>query len=99
MLERLFTIDKPFAMLLGVVGLFESSKRFAMFRDNRFEVMYFDKRVSFLRSYGDTRTAYNPPFSSAYVCHDFLPERIVFEEINKTRKGIKPYIEPYIRAR
>lgn len=81
-LARLFELDIPFAMLVGVVGLFEA-QRFALFRDNTFEVMYLSKRVSFLRSYTETLPAYNPPFSSAYVCHNILPKQIVFEEIVK----------------
>ena len=50
-LERLFSLEKPFAMLVGVVGLFESKRRFEMFRDNEFEIMYLDKRVSYYQSY------------------------------------------------
>lgn len=45
-LQRLFELDTPFAMLVGVVGLFESQKRFEMFRDNTFECMYLNRRVS-----------------------------------------------------
>ena len=33
---RLFDIGKPFAMLVGIVGLFESQKRFNLFKDNDF---------------------------------------------------------------
>ena len=51
--ERLFELKIPFAMLVGVVGLFESQKRFGMFRDNSFEVMYFNKRISYFKSYSD----------------------------------------------
>ena len=47
-LERLFKFNIPFAMLLGIVGLFESKKRFEMFRDNEFEIMYFNKRISII---------------------------------------------------
>lgn len=82
-LERLFKLGKPFAMLVGVVGLFESQKRFNMFKSNAFEIMYFNKRVSYFKSYEDLKPALNPPFSSVYVCSKMLPERIVFEEINK----------------
>lgn len=82
-LERLFDIDKPFAMLVGVVGLFESQKRFEMFKNNEFEIMYLNKRVSYLKSYDDAKPALNPPFSSVYLCHKMLPQMIVFEEINK----------------
>ncbi len=82
-LQRLFDIGKPFAMLVGVVGLFESQQRFEMFRDNDFEIMYFNKRVSFLKDYTDQKPALNPPFSSVYVCHGMLPKQIVFERIEK----------------
>ena len=51
--ERLFELNKPCAMLFGVVGLFESQARFNMFKDNKFELMYFNKRVAYLRSYQD----------------------------------------------
>lgn len=82
-LEDLFRRKVPFGMLIGVVGLFESQKRFEMFRDNQFEIMYLNRRVSYLRSYEDEKPALNPPFSSVYVCSGVLPEPFVFEEINK----------------
>jgi hypothetical protein len=82
-LERLFDIGKPFAMLVGVIGLFESKRRFSMFRDNEFEIMYFDKRVAYCQSYFDHKPTANPPFSSVYVCHRVLPSKIVFEQIEK----------------
>ena len=81
--QRLFELKKPFAMLVGVVGLFESQKRFQMFRDNEFEIMYLNKRVAYFKDYKDEKTSLNPPFSSVYVCHKILPKQIVFEEIEK----------------
>ena len=81
--ERLFEIKKPFAMLVGVVGLFESQKRFEMFRDNKFEIMYMNRRVSYFKDYADLKPALNPPFSSVYLCSGMLPDRIVFEQITK----------------
>lgn len=85
-IERLFELGKPFAMLVGVVGLFESQRRFDMFKNHNFEIMYFNKRVSYMRSYEERYTSLNPPFSSVYVCSGVLPKQIVFEEI---RKGVK----------
>jgi len=82
-LDHLFCIGKPFAMLLGVVGLFESQRRFEMFRDNEFEIMYLNRRVSYFKDYSDQRPALNPPFSSVYICHKMLPKQVVFEEIDK----------------
>ena len=80
-LQRLFDIGKPFAMLVGVVGLFENKKKFDMFKNNEFEIMYFNKRISFLTSYTETKPKKHPPFSSVYVCHNILPKQIMFEEL------------------
>lgn len=81
--ERLFEIGKPFAMLVGVVGLFESSHRFNLFANNEFEIMYFDKRIAYFKSYEEQKPSLNPPFSSVYVCKGMLPKQIVFERVNK----------------
>lgn len=81
--ERLFELGIPFAMLVGVVGLFESQKRFAMFRDHDFEIMYLNKRIAYFKSYEEQKPSLNPPFSSVYVCMGMLPKQIVFEEIKK----------------
>lgn len=82
-IEKLFELNVPFAMLVGVVGLFESKKRFEMFRSNKFEIMYLNKRVSYFKNYEEQKPSLNPPFSSVYICHNVLPKQIVFEEINK----------------
>jgi hypothetical protein len=82
-LQRLFELDIPFAMLLGVVGLFESQVRFEMFRDNKFEVLYMNRRVSYFKDYGEQKPSLNPPFSSVYLCSGMLPKQLVFEEIKK----------------
>ena len=81
--SRLFEIGKPFAMLVGVVGLFESQKRFTMFADNDFEIMYFDKRISYFKDYADVKPKLNPPFSSVFLTKDLLPKQVVFERIVK----------------
>lgn len=81
--EHLFALGRPFAMLVGIVGLFESQRRFRMFRDNQFEMMYFNKRVSYFKSYDDQKPALNPPFSSAWVCSGLLPQSNMFVEISK----------------
>lgn len=84
--KRLFEIGKPFAMLVGVVGLFESQKRFEMFKKNKFEIMYLNRRVSYFQDYKDEKPKLNPPFSSVWLCHGILENQIEFEEINKNNK-------------
>lgn len=82
-IDRLFKIGKPFAMLVGVVGLFESQRRFNLFKSHEFEIMYLNKRVSYFKDYAEQRPSLNPPFSSVYICSKMLPKTIVFEEIDK----------------
>lgn len=81
--NRLFEIGKPFAMLVGLVGLFESQKRFNLFNSNDFEIMYFDKRIAYFKDYSEQKPSLNPPFSSVYICHKILPKQIVFERLTK----------------
>lgn len=70
-------------MLVGVVGLFESQKRFQIFKNNVFEIMYLNKRVAYFKDYSEQKPSLNPPFSSVYLCSKMLPTQIVFEEISK----------------
>ena len=81
--EKLFELNIPFAMLVGVVGLFESKHRFEIFKNNDFEIMYFDKRISYFKDYKDEKPSLNPPFSSVYLCKGILNNKIVFEYVNK----------------
>ena len=81
--KKLFDIGIPFAMLVGVVGLFESEERFSMFNENDFEIMYLNRRVSYFKDYSDQKPSLNPPFQSVYVCKGMLPKQIVFERIDK----------------
>lgn len=80
-LNKLFELNWPFAMLVGVVGLFKSQFRFNMFKNNEFEIMYFNKRIAYFKDYNDEEPSLHPPFSSVYVCHHLLPKQIVFEEL------------------
>lgn len=81
--KKLFDLHTPFAMLVGVVGLFESQKRFNLFKDNNFEIMYFNSRISYFKDYTEQKPSLNPPFSSVYICHNILPQQIVFETLKK----------------
>lgn len=84
--ERLFSLQKPFAMLVGVVGIFESQHRFDMFKNNTFEIMYMNRRISYFKNYDDEKPSLNPPFSSVWICSNLLPQKIIFEEILKGKK-------------
>jgi hypothetical protein len=81
-LKKCFDLKIPFALLIGIAGIFESKERFNLFKNNNFEVMYFNKRISYFKNYEDQKPSLNPPFSSAYFCQNILPEKIIFEIIN-----------------
>jgi hypothetical protein len=81
--QQLFDLGVTFAMLVGVVGLFESQRRFNMFRDNDFEIMWLNKRVSYFKSYSDQKPSLNPPFSSVWLTKGLLPKGNIFEVIDK----------------
>ena len=53
------------------------------FKNNDFEIMYFNKRISYFKSYSEPKPSLNPPFSSVYICKGILPKQIIFEELNK----------------
>ncbi len=81
--QRLFDLRRPFAMLVGVVGLFESQDRFNMFRDNKFEIMWLNKRIAYFKSFAEQKPSLNPPFSSVWLTSGLLPKENVFEFVRK----------------
>lgn len=84
-LERLFELGKPFAMLLNSLEIFGTQKRYHLFKENDFELLVLDKRIGYLASYTEKAPCTSAPFSSWYVCHRVLPEKIMFREIDKQR--------------
>ena len=83
-LARLFYLNKPFAMLLGIVGIFEGRYRTGLFRKNIFEVLYLTTRVNYFENYEDQQPSKSPPFQSAYICSGVLPKQIIFKDIDKS---------------
>jgi len=86
--ERLFELNKPFAMLVGATAIFEG-KRYKIFKDKTFEIMYFSHRVSYFENYSETKPSIHPRFSSIYICKNILPSNIVFEDINATSQKLR----------
>ena len=82
-LNKLFETGIPFAMLLGVVGLFESEKRFSLFEKYTHEIMWMNKRIAYFKNYDEPKPSLNPPFSSVWLTSKVLPEKNVFERIKK----------------
>ena len=79
-LEKLFNLEKPFALLINISGLFDSKKRFSLFKDNPFEIMVFNKRVDYIKT---EKNNSSPPFSSIYLCNRILPSKFIFQELDR----------------
>lgn len=81
--ENLFSRKRPFAMLVGVAGLFESQYRFELFKNNSFEIMWMNKRIAYFKNFKEQKPSLNPPFSSVWVTQNVLPSKNIFEYIEK----------------
>ena len=77
-LERLFFLRKPFAILINEAGLFDSKKRYELLKNNKFEIMVFDKRIDYIK---DKEMLKGVPFKSIYLCSNLLPKQFVFETV------------------
>lgn len=88
-LQRLYSLNKPFAMLLPQNSL-QSIKRVDMFMKHGLEYLGFDRRINFYTR-GDL-TAWKPAnhFASGYFCHNVLPLPMQFEKLT-------PVQEPYLQ--
>lgn len=74
-LEKLFEIGKPFAMLFGVVGMFDSNHRFTLFEENDFGIMMLYPRVQYTKIIdGKPAVQQQPLFQSCYVTSGIMSD-------------------------
>ena len=79
-LKRLYELNKPYAMLLPLPTL-QGQKRFPYIKDC--EALIFDKRVQYFKDIEQTEISKGASFGSIYICKDFLPNDLIFEELNR----------------
>lgn len=82
-LERLYALEKPFAMLLNLECL-NYQQVGTFFLDKNLELLIVDKKVSF-----DGRM---PSFNTSYFCNKMLPDKLKFVHLehNNTNKHFVP---------
>lgn len=82
-LDRLYKLNKPFAMVLGL-PILNYQEIGSFFLDKELQLLIVDKKVSF-----DGNTA---SFNNSYFCYKFLPKDIVFEHLdnNNSKKHYIP---------
>ena len=79
-LKRLNELNKPFAMLLPLPSL-QGQKRFEYLKNC--QILIFDKRINFYKDKEMEQIQKGVSFASIYICKNFLPEKLIFEELNK----------------
>ncbi|MDR3319242.1 MAG: tRNA (adenine-N(6)-)-methyltransferase [Clostridiales bacterium] len=86
-LQRLYALDKPFAVLLPLNSL-QGAGRFKYFQ-NGIRLLSFDKRIDYHTrgNYADYTRGNH--FASAYFCRGILPDGLILEELKKYDRPLK----------
>jgi type I restriction-modification system DNA methylase subunit len=79
-LKRLDELNKLFAMLLPLPTL-QGQKRFDYLKNC--QALIFDKRINFYKDKEMKQVQQGVSFASIYICKNFLPEKLIFEELNQ----------------
>ena len=66
--ETLLSTGKPFAMIVGVVGLFVS---------DTFEITYMNKRVGYHKDFESGKITLDPPFNNEFLTSIILPKQMM----------------------
>ena len=74
-LNKLYDLKIPFAMIMNVNGLFDSRKRIELAKNKGCQIMYLYPRTKFIDSEGKRNS---PPFQSCYWCYKILPNDLMF---------------------
>lgn len=85
-MERLYGIGKPFAMLINFQGIFGSQKRFHLFKTHRVEMLWLSPRVEYMTEQGDLLQGV--PFQSGYICSGICQNQLEFEYLDKSRRKL-----------
>ena len=79
MFERALQLGKPFALIMSLVCLNNSTPKKLWNKYNKdLQLLMFEQRMRFIQN-GESMKS--PIFSSAYFCADFLPKQIIIEKL------------------
>lgn len=85
-LERLYELDKPFAILLPMNSL-QGVSRYKFFKQG-IQLLSFDQRVGFHNPSDMRNPVEGSPFASAYFCRNLLPSDLIVEELHKYSRNL-----------
>lgn len=83
-LERLYALGKPFAMLLPLTTL-QGKARYPFLKKG-VQILAFDKRISYYQSAGYVSGC---AFPSVYFCRDLLPSPLILEELEQYERPLR----------
>lgn len=85
-LQRLYELGKPFAILLPLNSL-QGIDRYEFFK-NGIQILAFDKRICFHDPGNMREHKKGVSFASAYFCRDILPCNLILEELTEYKKPL-----------
>ena len=77
-LKRLYELNKPFAILMPL-NVLQGQRRFKYLYNC--QALIFDKRINYYKDRAQTAIQKGVSFASIYLCKDFLPHDLIFEEL------------------
>ena len=86
-LERLYSFNKPFAVLLPLNSL-QGKTRYKYFKQG-IQILSFDARVSYHDKNHMENVVKGSPFATAYFCRDLLPRDLIIEELHEYERKLK----------
>lgn len=87
-LDRLYNLNKPFAILLPIQTL-QGKNRFKNFKNKDLQLLCFDSRIDYHTNNNFETYTKGNHFASAYFCKDILPDKLVFKELNKYERKLR----------
>ena len=81
-IKRLSELNKPFAMLFPIPTL-QGQKRFPYMKNC--QALIFDKRINYFKNKETKEILKGVSFGSFYLCKNFLPSDLIFEELEVIR--------------
>lgn len=85
-LERLYELEKPFAILLPLNSL-QGQSRFKYF-ERGLQLLSFDQRIGYHNVNSMDKTVEGSPFATAYFCRNLLPRDLIIEKLGKFDRSL-----------
>lgn len=85
-LNRLYSFNKPFAILLPLNSL-QGKSRYKYFSEG-IQLLSFDARVCYHNKEHMDKVVKGSPFATAYFCKDILPNDLIIEKLNMYERSL-----------